>query len=183
MKNLFEAYSQNALPQNTGFIITHNVDDRSLYSKFEIISYGNVKDIYQSEDGITFQADGRKLYIMFEPVSFTGKQTEPCYRTDKYKIPYRFKELEIITSKRQDKIMIGKEPVESYTSFTILNPSSLNVSFIISGEDRHEIGKKILTAIHEMLWKSTKISQKDADEAIEVLAKVLPQVMAPYGVE
>ena len=181
MKNLFDAYKQNKLPNTTGFIITQAVDDHSLYTKFEIISYGNVKDIYQTEEGITFQADGRKLYVMFEPVSFTGKQTEPCYRTDKYKIPYRFKELEIITTKRQDKILIGKEPVESYTSFTILNPTTLNVSYVISGDDRGEIGKKILTSIHEMLWKTTKMSQKDADSAIEILGKVLPQVLAPYG--
>jgi hypothetical protein len=181
MQNLFEAYKQSKLPNTTGFIITQNVDDRSLYTKFEIISYGNVKDIYQSEEGITFQADGRKLYIMFEPVSFTGKQTEPCYRTDKYKIPYRFKELEILTTKRQDKVMIGKEPVESYTSFTILNPSSMNVSYIISGDDRNEIAKKILTSIHEMLWKTTKMTQRDADSAIEILGHVLPLVMAPYG--
>ena len=183
IKNLFDAYNKGQLPNNTGYIITQVFSDTSAYTRMEIISYGNVKDIYRTEEGLTFQADGRKLYLLFEPVSYYEKHTDPCYRDDAHKIPYRFKELEIHSTKRQDKIMVGKQPVDTYTSFTILNPSTFNISHIISGDDRADIGETILAFLNESLVKNLKVPRTDAKAAMDILADVLPLVMAPYGIE
>ena len=111
--DLFDAYLGSQLPRDGGFIITELLNESSRYARYEVISYGNVKDIYQIEDGILFQADGRKLFILFEPLNYSAKHVEPAYRDDAHRIPYRNKELEIFTTKRQEKVMIAKEPVET----------------------------------------------------------------------
>ena len=86
--DLFEAYTGSELPKDGGFIITELLDDGSRYARYEVISYGNVKDIYQNEEGILFQADGRKLFVLFEPLNYSAKHVEPAYRDESHRIPY-----------------------------------------------------------------------------------------------
>ena len=179
--DLFEAYSHNLLPTEGGYVISVFFDENSAYTRYEMISYGNVKDIYKTEDGITFQADGRKLYILMEPQNYTGKQVEPCYRDDRHKIPYRFKELNIHTSKRQDKVMVGKEPVETYTSFTIANETGYNKSYICFKAD--DTAETLAGYFHHSLWKEVQIPRVDANKAVELIRDVLPAVMTPFGIE
>ena len=49
--DLFEAYSSGELPRDGGFIITEHLDDSSRYAIYEVISYGNVKSIYNIDEG------------------------------------------------------------------------------------------------------------------------------------
>jgi len=177
--DLFDAYQSGELPTEGGYIITNFFDANSNYTRFEMISYGNVKDFYRNEDGITFQADGLKLFILVEPASYSKKHTEPCYRDDRHKIPYRFKEVETYVTKRQDRIMIGKEPVETYTAFTVLNETGLNQSFII-----HK-GEGILDSLknyfQQVLWKNANIPRTDAQKASDIIGTILPKILNPFG--
>jgi hypothetical protein len=130
VKELFKAYFDRELPFEGGYIFTSFFDSNSTYSRYEITSYNNVKDIYPSDGNLTFQADGKKLFVLVEPANFPRKYTEPALRESEYKMPYRFSEVHIITSRRQDRIMIGKEPVITYTSFTVLKPTGDNLAYI-----------------------------------------------------
>ena len=136
--DLFEAYTNGELPREGGFIITEHLDDSSRYARYEVISYGNVKDIYMIEEGIMFQADGRKIFVLFEPLNYASKHVEPAYRDDAHRIPYRLKELEVMATKRQEKIMVAKEPVETYTSFTVANETGLTTSYIVYKDESTE---------------------------------------------
>ncbi len=64
--DLFEAYTQNKLPMDEGYIVTSYFKRDSAYSIYEIVSYSAVKDIYASGNGITFQTNGKKLFNLFE---------------------------------------------------------------------------------------------------------------------
>jgi hypothetical protein len=48
----------------------------------------------------------------------------------KEQIPHRFSELEILTTRNQTKVMVSKQPLMTYGSFTILKPTGINVSFL-----------------------------------------------------
>ena len=130
VKELFSAYLKSELPLEGGYIIASFFDPTSTYSRYEVTSYNNVKDIYTNDDGLTFRADGKKLYVLIEPANYAEKHIEPSHRDDAHKIPYRFKEVELHISKRQDRIMIGQKPVITYGSFTILKPTGHNFSYI-----------------------------------------------------
>ena len=130
MRELFELYAKGEFPMNGGYILSAFFHEQSMYSRFEMISYSNVKDIFTSEEGLTFQADGQKIFWLVEPSNYTAKATDPTYRPDSEKIPYRLNEVVIHTTKRQDRVLIGKQPVHSYTSFTIMKPQGQNFSCV-----------------------------------------------------
>ena len=46
--DLFEAYAQNKLPMDEGYIVSSFFKEDSAYSVYEIISYSTVKDIYMT---------------------------------------------------------------------------------------------------------------------------------------
>jgi hypothetical protein len=128
--DLFQAYNSNQMPEKGGYIVSSFFSNQSTYSIYEIIAYDNVKGIFVGETGLTFQADGHKMFILVEPANYPHKYQEPFTRAQLEQIPLRFAELDIITAKNQTKLMVNKEPVISYSSFTIHKPATGNFSLI-----------------------------------------------------
>ena len=177
--DLFDAFQSGDLPNDGGYIISNFFDGNSSYTRFEMISYGNVKDIYKNDEGITFQADGLKLFILVEPPSYSHKHIEPCYRDDAHKIPYRFKEVETYTTKRQQKIMVGREPIETYTAFTIMNETGENQSFIVHKAEG--IVESLKNYFIQVLWKNVNIPRTEATAAGEIIGETLPKLINPFA--
>jgi len=179
IKDLFEAFRDNELPMDGGYILSDFYDEHTSYTRYEVISYSNVKDIYMTEEGITFQADGRKIFVLVEPVNYSQRHIEPCYRDDAHRVPYRFKEMELYTSKRQDKIMIAKEPIETYTAFTVLNETGLNNSYLCYAED--DLVDTIEKFFFSALWKNSNVPRSDSKKASELLRPVTEKLIIPTG--
>ena len=128
--DLFQAYSQEKLARDGGYIVSSFFDQHSAYSRYEVVAYSSVKSIYLGEGGLTFQTDGSKLFILVEPPSYAKKFIEPVSRDSDEQIPHRFSELEIYTAKNQIKVMVSAEPVATYSAFTVLKPSGINFALI-----------------------------------------------------
>jgi len=176
IKELFKAYMANELPTDGGLIITSYFDVETTYTKYEVTSYNNVKDIYRNDEGIVFQADGYKQFVVVEPASYSKKHIEPAMRDGGHSIPYRFKEIDTYISKRQDKVMVGKEPVVTYTSFTILQPVGENFAYILFGE-------KILDTVEaffaKSIWQDARVPKTDAEKVAKAIAKTLEKILNP----
>ena len=170
VKELFSAYSKSELPSDGGYIVSAFFDSNSTYSKYELTSYNNVKDIYQNTEDLTFQADGKKMFIIVEPANYAKKYTEPAYRDDAHKIPYRFNEVETIVSRRQDRIMIGKKPIITYTSFTILKSQGHNFSYIFYPTD--DIVNVMEKFFVDTIWRDTNVPKIDAEKAGRFVKKI-----------
>jgi len=125
---LIKAYMTETIPSDGGFIITAFFTGG--YTIYDITAYRNVKDIFRTEEGITFKTDGNRTHILVEPASFTKKYVEPVNREAGSDIPYRFNELTIIPGPKNEKIMIPEKPIMLYSSFTILEKKSDYFSFI-----------------------------------------------------
>jgi len=170
VKELFQAYQNSELPTKGGYIVSSFFDETSTYTKYEVTSYNNVKDIYMTNDGLTFQADGKKLFVLVEPANYSKKYTEPSYRDDAHKIPYRFNEIETHISKRQDRIMVGRKPIITYTSFTILKTQGHNFSYIFyPTEDIIGMMEKFFT---DTMWKEANVPKIDAEKAARTIKGV-----------
>ncbi len=174
MKELFGAYNNSELPSEGGYIVSSFFDESSTYTKYEVTSYNNVKDIFVNEEGITFQADGMKIFVLVEPSNYSKKHEEPTYRDTFHKIPYRFKEVEVITTARQDRIMVGKEPVVSYGSFTILKSRGNNFSYIFYDTS------DLLQAMNDFFMKSlredARVPRPDAQKAAELIGQQMKKI-------
>ncbi|TVQ22878.1 MAG: transposase [Spirochaetaceae bacterium] len=177
MKELFAAYRESDFPTDGGFIVSSFFDENSTYTRYEAVSYSNVKDIYASENSLTFQAEGAKVYILVEPRNYAKKHIEPAYREAEYQIPYRFKELEIHTSARDDRIMIAKEPVISYSAFTILQPTGNNFSYLFYYSEN--IVAEIQAFFADSFRKDARIPLRDSDKAAAVFASVFKKIVIP----
>ena len=174
--DLFEAYAENMLPKDKAYIVSSFINGNTGYSIYEIISYSGVKAIYPEDDGITFQSSGKKLYLLVEPASYPKKGTEPYLRDKTEQIPLRFKELDIITAKNQVKIMIGKKPNESLTSFTVHKPKGLNISFVFY--DLEDIYDTLAKFFEKSFNKDAGVPQVDAKKAAQQTCETVENTMA-----
>lgn len=128
--DLFKAYQEGKLSSEGGYIVSSFLDQTSAYTRYEVVAYNNVKSIYPTEDGLTFQTDGNKLFVLAEPPNYSQKHLEPFRRPAKDQIPHRFSEVEILATRNQTKVMVSKDPLMTYGSFTILKPTGENVAFL-----------------------------------------------------
>lgn len=177
IKDLFKAYMANELPTEGGLIVTSLFDEETTYTKYEVTSYNNVKDIYRNDEGIVFQADGYKQFVIVEPASYNRKHMEPAMRDGGHAIPYRFKEVDTYVTKRQDKIMVGKEPVVTYTSFTILQPKGENFAYILYRTD--DLLKTVEAFFAKSMWQDARVPKMDAEKVGKAIAQTLKKIVEP----
>lgn len=174
-KELFSAYQKGELPKDSGYIVSVFYDDKSTYTRYEVISFDNVKDIFVSDEGLTFQAEGRKLYVLVEPAGWPTRHTEPAYRKESERIPYRLKELIDYKTKREDHVYVGKEPVVSYSAFTVLKPIGQDVSYLFYASP--EVRKNIIEFFRVSLWKQARVPQNDARALVEIIDQVFAKIV------
>jgi len=178
-RDLFEAFTQGKLPLAQGYIVSSFFDERSAYSIYEIVSYAGVKEIYPSGDGITFVTGGRKLHILVEPATYHFKPVEPVSRAEGERIPKRFNELETIIAKNQSRIMVAKEPIETYGSFTVLKPQGIN--FAVVFYQLPDIFDSLSLFFENSLNQQRKIPQGDAKKAAQYIISVMKNHMGFEG--
>jgi flagellar biosynthesis GTPase FlhF len=178
-RNLFDAYSMGKLPFAEGYIVSSFFSETSNYGIYEVVSYAGVKEIFLTETGLQFVTGGKKLYILVEPDTYQIKFQEPVSRAEGEKIPKRFNELEIITAKNQTKIMIAKEPNESYGSFTILKPTGINFDVVFY--QLPAVYKSLADFFVESLNRQRKVPEHDAKAAAQKVTEILKKYMSFEG--
>ncbi len=129
-RDLFEAYQDNKLPKEAGVVLSSSLQEDSPYCRYELIAYRDVRALYLSEDGLTFQTDGNKLFILAEPPAWPWKSVEPFRREAPYQIPHRFSELDILDARSGARVMISREPILTYSAFTVPRPRGIDFAFL-----------------------------------------------------
>ncbi len=175
----FAAYQTGKLPDQNGYILSVFYHESAAYTRYELVSFGNVKDIFSGEDGLVFQAEGRKLYVLVEPAGWPTSHIEPAYRTDSERIPYRFKEMIDFTTSRRDHVYIGANPVVTYTSFTVVKPVGQNVSYVVYPSE--DVEETILEFFRLPLWKQARVPQSDARRLKKPIGEVFAKMRVGEG--
>lgn len=168
---LFKAYINNSIPSDGGFIISAFFNSDSIYSIYEVTAYKNVKDIYETAEGLTFKTDGSRTHILTEPPTYARRYEEPVHRETGKSIPYRFDDLTILTGQKQEKIMIPKEPLMLYTSFTILKAQGDNFSFIFHPTE--DVYTAIRKFIADSLYNDCGLTKEDSLNAAQILLQTI----------
>jgi hypothetical protein len=171
--NLFDAYAKSALPDNGGYIVSSFFDPTSPYARYEVVAYSGVRNLALSDDGLVFQADGDKVFVLCEPPTYIQKYVEPPNRDSRHAVPLRFKELEIATTKNQTKVMVSREPLHTYGSFTILRPTGNDLAVLLYNLP------DVLATLEQFLGmtlnKEAGIPQTDAKTAAKLVLKSVRQ--------
>lgn len=169
--DLFQAYNEGRLPQEGGYIVSSFFKANTPYSIYEVVAYGGVKNIMSSSDGLTFQTDGCKLYVLVEPSMYAKKYIEPVSREKDSSIPFRFNELNIHIAKNQYKVMVPKEPIITYSSFTILHPRGIN--FALCFYNLPDVIDTIEYFFVETFHREAQVPRRDAVTASKLVSESL----------
>lgn len=172
--DLFQAFTAGNYPKEGGYIVSTFFDTTSNYSRYEVVSFSAVKNLFMTEDGLTFQSDGKKLYVLVEPPTYPRKHIEPIHRDKTEVVPHRFKEMEIYTAHNQAKVMISKEPVPSYSSFTILKPTGINFSLVFFPGDH--LPQTVEFFFENSLNREAGIPKVDAAKAAKMIMATIPKM-------
>ncbi len=164
--HLFDAYKQGKLPKYGGYIVSSNFQPDTNYSIFEIAGYDNVQEIRLEGDSLVFKSAGCKLYVLIEPANYPFKNVEPVQRESDKSIPYRFSELFILTTKKHDTIYIGKKPIISYSSFTIVKPRKND--FAILFYNVPDVFENIQEFLASVFNKGVGILKRDSQKAARI---------------
>ena len=178
-RNLFDAFAQGKLPFAHGYIVSSFFHPTSAYSIYEVVSYAGVKEIFMTDTGLQFITGGKKLYVLVEPDIYHNKPVEPVSRREGDRIPKRFNELETIIAKNQSKIMVAKEPNETYGSFTILKPQGVN--FAVVFYHLPDMYASLAAFFEDSLNRQRKIPQSDARKAAQLIASIVEKSMGFKG--
>ncbi|MEI6876757.1 MAG: hypothetical protein WCL50_16700, partial [Spirochaetota bacterium] len=173
--DLFDAYQKSALPKDHGFLVSSFFSVHTAYSRYEVVSYSNVKSIYPNEGGLTFQTDGKKLHILVEPPNYHQKATEPYVRPSAEMVPHRFAELDLHTCKNMLKAFVSKEPVISYGGFTVMRPTGANFSFVFY--DLPDVGESLKLFFEKTFNKEAGMPLADAKKVAATVAEKIASQM------
>ncbi len=173
--DLFEAYAQNKLPMDEGYIVSSFFKQESAYSIYEVMSYSAVKDFYASGDSITLQTNGKKLYVLVEPATYPHRTTEPYCRSKEDQIQLRFSEANIITTKSQARIIYNKEPQQAISAFTVLRPEGMNFAFLFYSLP--DVFASMELFFSKTLSKEAGIAQADAAKVAKEIAALCSRTL------
>jgi hypothetical protein len=177
--DLFEAYAQDKLPKDQGYVVSSFFSENSAYSIYEVVSYSGVKSIYLTDTGLTFQTNGKKLHILIEPASYPNKAMEPYVRNNNEQIPKRFNELETLVAKNESRIMISKAPIDSFSSFTILRPTGINFALVFY--NLPDLYDSLNMFFEKTFNKEAGIPQSDAKKGAKKVSEVVQKTMGFKG--
>lgn len=166
--DLFQAYAQEKLPKDGGYVVSSFFDSVSAYSRYELVAYSTVKSLYLTENSLSFQTDGNKLFVLVEPANYSRKHLEPVNRNSNEQIPHRFSELNIYVAKNQSKIMVSREPILTYSSFTILKPTGVNFALVFYNLD--DVLQTLEFFFSETLHKEAGVPGPDAKKAAKYVS-------------
>lgn len=143
--SLQKAYMNGAIPLNGGFIISSSFDPATAYAVYEITSYAVVEDVEKGPDELVFKTDGNRTHALLEPPAYPGRHVEPLSREKERAIPYRFSEIDIIECKKNERLMVPREPLNLHSSFTIRGNAGNNFCFVFyPTEDVYAAIKKFM---------------------------------------
>ncbi len=169
--DLFQAYGQNKLPGEGGYIVSSFLNESTRYSKYAIVCYGGARKVLLSDEGLTFQTDGNKLFVICEPPGYPHKSLEPYKRESHEHVPHHFSELEVVTSKNKVRVLVGKEPVSTYGSFTVARPGGIDFCFFFF--NLKDVLSTIRSFFAATLSKEAGVPADDASKASLLIEKGL----------
>lgn len=166
--DLFKAYAESLLPREGGYIVTSFFHENSAYAKYEIVAYSGMKSVYQADEGLVFQTDGNKLFVIAEPADYERRELEPYMRDDRHQVPHLFSELDQVTAQNQTRILVSRQPVSTYSSFVIPRPTGLNFSMLFYRLP--DVLDSIAAFMQKSLTEKANVPAGDAAEAARRIA-------------
>ena len=169
--SLAKAYMSETIPGAGGYLVSALFQSDSAYTIYEITAYANVKDIYKDGSELVFRTDGSRTFILYEPPTYIRKHLEPVHREAGLSIPYRFDEIDVLSGRKREKLMVPREHIHLHSSFTMLAWDSDSFSFIFHPTD--DVLPALEKFITDSLYNDCNVARGDAKEASKLVMKTI----------
>ena len=183
-----EAFKNGMLSEvDSGYILsirTPDMDDINSMNDpilIEMISYSGVKSVIPIGDGVKYQAQGKKMFCMLEPIAYTEKHIEPTFRKQHKTgfMPFRFSDCDtFLTKDNKLNVLIPQLAQDCFDSFTVTFPEKgdLTILYLIFDKDINGIvlpfiQENFQTIINKMLGLREIDCKTIAKKFIEVVLK------------
>ena len=151
--DLFDALSREEIPGgDTGFIVTVHFYEETRYAVWEFTPFRTVKNIWRTEDqGVAWSAEGERIYVLYEPATYSNKFEEPSLREGQGRVPLRFSELDIVKLPNNDRILINRDPFFSSGSVSLQKPAAGDFALYIydRGGLEHNVGEFLMQMLRD----------------------------------
>lgn len=127
---LFSAYRSGQVPPGGGYVVSSFMVDGSAYVRYEIVAYRRARGLRLSREGLTFAADGNRVFVLVESEAWPDKAAEPWQRGARHRIPHCFAELATVAVRNHSRIMVSRAPVVISAEFTIPCPAEIDFAFL-----------------------------------------------------
>lgn len=146
---------------NGGLVVSARFHNQSNYSVFETVAFDNIKNIvYGGGETVTFQSDGYRVFMVYEPRSYPRSFQEPYLRDEGQEIPLRWNELEILELPNRNRIFVSKEPFISYGSFTVTRPTDGDFAFYIFDHGADSLERNTSEFVDRVLKEDFEVPTK-----------------------
>lgn len=172
---LFSAFEHNKIPlEGGGYILSifYDNENKTMYTRYELIAYNNVKDISFRGNQLWFKSDGYKVHILLEPSNYPQRFQEPLLREKNKSIPYKFKDLEVFTvGDQKNRVMVSINPQFNLSSFTVQKPE--NDDFAVFFLHSEKIFKDIREFLVKIIQTDIRAHSQDAKKVARFIIKVI----------
>jgi hypothetical protein len=181
-----EAYKKGLMSEITdGYILSITTPDVEDVQKkldpfrLEMVNFSGLKSILPLNNGVKFQAQGKKMYTLIEPANFPRKYEEPALRPtgSTSHMPFRFDECETFFTRDYNyRVVIPHQPYDCHDSFTIEFPMKGDLCILYEIFDS-DIEGKVVPFIQDnftlVLKDSLRLRKADAKVIVEKFMSVV----------
>lgn len=156
---------------NGGLVVSARFHNQSNYAIFETVAFDNIKNIaYGGGEAVTFQSDGYRVFMIYEPRSYPKSFQEPYLRDPDQAIPLRWNELDKVELPNRNQVFISKEPYISYGSFTVEAPAEGDFAFYIFDHGGDSLERNTSEFLDRVLKEDFEVPTKSRAQIMELLA-------------
>jgi hypothetical protein len=156
---------------NGGLVISARFHNLSNYAIFETVAFDNIKNIaYGGGDDVTFQSDGYRVFMIYEPRSYSKSFQEPYLRDPDQAIPLRWNELDKIELPNRNQVFVSKQPYISYGSFTVEAPADGDFAFYIFDTGGDTMERNATEFVDRVLKEDFEVPTKSRGAIVQLFA-------------
>ncbi|MBE7440659.1 MAG: hypothetical protein HS115_19605 [Spirochaetales bacterium] len=175
---LFSALRSGSLEsQQPGHLLVISNAGPGGYAVFSITSFDHVREIFPEEGGVGLHADGYKIYMIHEPVSYPKKYEEPYLRADEEQIPLRLSELAIVEVDKQCRFLISAHPFFSSGSLDRIRERAATVALYFP--EKVKGFNQLLDFLRKELHTTYNVPSRAVEQIIRLLESNFQEIQSP----
>ncbi len=172
------ALSDNLIPAgDTGLVVAIRFLRETRYAVLQVTPFRTVRRISLLEDqSVEFEAEGEKVFLLYEPTDYSNKFDEPYLRNPEELIPLRFAELLAWRLHNGDRIFMNRDAYQSTGAVNLQRPSE--GSFAIYVRDEGQLEERARRFLDSLLREDFRVEGEVRSHVVAAFGEHVARIHA-----